>query len=417
MVAGMFALNKVLIPSLDLWDTILPRGYGKFLYGDNTAMIRVAETGRNPTMRYLDRVHSLSVQGFHDCLFGSHSPLGIKLLYRETRLMAADVYTKHFTEKAKWLHALLLIGMFDVNDIARSCCDLLELRQSSALQPKTSEDQRDQCHPVTRSMPCIPCPSESSCTFDHDADISCVAILHEHDTHDISCRHENPCSSWHDTDIPCVAISHDHDIHEITASVCARLHPAFSQQSVALPTAARCSGPCGPHRPPPWGSGNTMAMQCSTQCQAAAGASAADHAAVQLTVPSVLQTMPAPHRECWSAAERFAVIEATFDSALRNLPAPKKAEEPNCLNDSFVVKAEALVSAYAKDGRGEEVETIAELFTLGMFYQQQAVRADDGSQFLKPEQMKALAAWYNDCLLYTSPSPRDGLLSRMPSSA
>ena len=25
--------------------------------------------------------------------------------------------------------------------------------------------------------------------------------------------------------------------------------------------------------------------------------------------------------------------------------------------------------------------------------------------------------WYNSCLLYTSPSPRDGLLSRMPSSA
>ena len=26
-------------------------------------------------------------------------------------------------------------------------------------------------------------------------------------------------------------------------------------------------------------------------------------------------------------------------------------------------------------------------------------------------------AWITDCLLYTSPSPRDGLLSRMPSSA
>ena len=25
--------------------------------------------------------------------------------------------------------------------------------------------------------------------------------------------------------------------------------------------------------------------------------------------------------------------------------------------------------------------------------------------------------WYGTCLLYTSPSPRDGLLSRMPSSA
>ena len=26
-------------------------------------------------------------------------------------------------------------------------------------------------------------------------------------------------------------------------------------------------------------------------------------------------------------------------------------------------------------------------------------------------------SWYSGCLLYTSPSPRDGLLSRMPSSA
>ena len=29
----------------------------------------------------------------------------------------------------------------------------------------------------------------------------------------------------------------------------------------------------------------------------------------------------------------------------------------------------------------------------------------------------AMVADMNDCLLYTSPSPRDGLLSRMPSSA
>ena len=27
------------------------------------------------------------------------------------------------------------------------------------------------------------------------------------------------------------------------------------------------------------------------------------------------------------------------------------------------------------------------------------------------------AEWFHTCLLYTSPSPRDGLLSRMPSSA
>ena len=30
---------------------------------------------------------------------------------------------------------------------------------------------------------------------------------------------------------------------------------------------------------------------------------------------------------------------------------------------------------------------------------------------------KAMFRWYMSCLLYTSPSTRDGLLSRMPSSA
>ena len=34
-----------------------------------------------------------------------------------------------------------------------------------------------------------------------------------------------------------------------------------------------------------------------------------------------------------------------------------------------------------------------------------------------PSRAAILTGTYNHCLLYTSPSPRDGLLSRMPSSA
>ena len=34
-----------------------------------------------------------------------------------------------------------------------------------------------------------------------------------------------------------------------------------------------------------------------------------------------------------------------------------------------------------------------------------------------PSYERALEWYHSDCLLYTSPSPRDGLLSRMPSSA
>ena len=41
------------------------------------------------------------------------------------------------------------------------------------------------------------------------------------------------------------------------------------------------------------------------------------------------------------------------------------------------------------------------------------LKVETNGHYLTPENCKRL----NDCLLYTSPSPRDGLLSRMPSSA
>ena len=37
--------------------------------------------------------------------------------------------------------------------------------------------------------------------------------------------------------------------------------------------------------------------------------------------------------------------------------------------------------------------------------------------FLKSDPIGDVEAQLNDCLLYTSPSPRDATLSRMPSSA
>ena len=44
-----------------------------------------------------------------------------------------------------------------------------------------------------------------------------------------------------------------------------------------------------------------------------------------------------------------------------------------------------------------------------------------GQQYLETHNNWPAQMWiqtsYNTCLLYTSPSPRDGLLSRMPSSA
>ena len=44
-------------------------------------------------------------------------------------------------------------------------------------------------------------------------------------------------------------------------------------------------------------------------------------------------------------------------------------------------------------------------------------RLSDISDYLITAKYPKAADHVNDCLLYTSPSPRDGLLSRMPSSA
>ena len=56
-------------------------------------------------------------------------------------------------------------------------------------------------------------------------------------------------------------------------------------------------------------------------------------------------------------------------------------------------------------------------------YMHQVAEYGMASHFAYKDEMKrsnngmAVAGLYNTCLLYTSPSPRDGLLSRMPSSA
>ena len=65
----------------------------------------------------------------------------------------------------------------------------------------------------------------------------------------------------------------------------------------------------------------------------------------------------------------------------------------------------------------DQLDSVAE----GVF--DEAIRQDEARAFLKdPSHIMMLAIEYElvvgmACLLYTSPSPRDGLLSRMPSSA
>ena len=80
------------------------------MHDDNTAMIQVCRTGRNPTMRTLGRVHGISINTMHEALFRQDfrvGPIG-------TKSMCADIHTKAFPEHkaTEWFHVRQNAGVY-----------------------------------------------------------------------------------------------------------------------------------------------------------------------------------------------------------------------------------------------------------------------------------------------------------------
>ena len=112
IVAGFFALKTVGLPALAMWEAVLPGPVTLTVHEDNQAMIRVCHTGKNPTMRYLGRVHRISIQWLYE-RFGEEC---VQLCYTDTKLMAADIYTKAFKDLAEFNHVRWLINHMDPKD-------------------------------------------------------------------------------------------------------------------------------------------------------------------------------------------------------------------------------------------------------------------------------------------------------------
>ena len=109
IVAGDFALRLCGLPALNLWHTLLPHKPPILFHKDNQTMINVVSTGRNPTMRYLRRTHRVSVSW----LYERFKDDDIELVYEMSAKMAADIYTKAFTDGAKWDVVCSLINILD----------------------------------------------------------------------------------------------------------------------------------------------------------------------------------------------------------------------------------------------------------------------------------------------------------------
>ena len=98
MVAGFTCVKNFVLPAHDLWEKIFRRPIVADFREDNQAMIWACRTGRNPTMKALNRVHRVSVGWLHELLEKDI----YAMTYEKTDKMAADIHTKGFSDPQKW---------------------------------------------------------------------------------------------------------------------------------------------------------------------------------------------------------------------------------------------------------------------------------------------------------------------------
>jgi hypothetical protein len=139
IVACYYSVRMSLLPSISLWDKLLLGTFDHVLVlGDNEAMCRVINTGKNPTMRYLHRTHGVSIARLHERLKTKKTML--KLAGICTSRMCADIFTKGFTGAAEFLHASALINVGLVEQLLEWWTELSDMRLNAAFEDRLDTD-------------------------------------------------------------------------------------------------------------------------------------------------------------------------------------------------------------------------------------------------------------------------------------
>jgi hypothetical protein len=111
--AAQVSLQKQGVPIQVLWNTVVKAHGGDtakmYVLLDNSPILEIIRTGRNLTMRHLSKTKGISVAWLHQIC----SPDDVHLRYISTSLMAADIFTKMFTDKIKWIYLCMLGGLFE----------------------------------------------------------------------------------------------------------------------------------------------------------------------------------------------------------------------------------------------------------------------------------------------------------------
>jgi hypothetical protein len=106
IVALDSAVRLHALPVLSLWQLLFPSSQC-VVHEDNQAAMQIIRSGKNPTLRHLGRTHRVSVAWLAEAF--AHEDL--QIVYESSSNMAADIFTKAFTDPRRWDHACRLIGL------------------------------------------------------------------------------------------------------------------------------------------------------------------------------------------------------------------------------------------------------------------------------------------------------------------
>src|SRR5664279_1950910 len=112
---------------------------------------------------------------------------------------------------------------------------------------------------------------------------------------------------------------------------------------------------------------------------------------------------------------RFTLTTIVALHGLFNAGMAQSATDSSIANTQIITDDSVAVMMDSTDNKGALLHK--SYFEAGMSYQSNDVYLGRKDSMLLPYYIPAFSYYHRSCLLYTSPSPRDGLLSRMPSSA
>ena len=112
-MAADVTLPTMGLPALSIWETLTGKSPKLLFHDDNQGMIGVVRSGRNPTMRHLERTHGIAITSLHEHFTREN----YVLMYEVTSKMAADIHTKGFKNPLAWKRACMLINLLDPGDI------------------------------------------------------------------------------------------------------------------------------------------------------------------------------------------------------------------------------------------------------------------------------------------------------------